>query len=123
MTYVEKACHDYTAHYHVIKLLGWLKHQPAYDLLFKVLHNTDPIFQKSRTAAVIAFGELEDKRIIPELKKILVQTDIWDLKYACLMTLNKLGDNTSFSIKTKDKDLFVQSKAMDLLSHYDQLQH
>ena len=123
MTYVEKACHDYSAHYHVIKLLGWLKHQPAYDLLFKVLHNTDPIFQKSRTAAVIAFGELEDKRIIPELKKILVQTDIWDLKYACLMTLNKLGDNTSFSIKTKDKDLFVQSKAMDLLSHYDQLQH
>ena len=112
-TYAEKAHHDYGGHYHVIKLLGWLKYQPAYDLLVKALYNQEPQFQKSRTAAAIALGELGDKRVIPELKANL-ENNIWHLKYACLMALKKLDDRTGSSIITKDADFLVQAKAIRL---------
>jgi bilin biosynthesis protein len=48
-TYEEEAHTDYGAHYHVMKLLGWLQYAPAYDLLIKALHNKEPQFQKSRS--------------------------------------------------------------------------
>ena len=46
---------------------------------------------KSRAAAAIALGELGEKRAIPELKACL-GTQIWDLKYAALMALEKLRE-------------------------------
>lgn len=109
-TYDEEAKSDYGAHFHVIKLFGWLKHSPAYDLLLAGLHNSQPQFQKSRAAAAIALGELGDKRAIPELKACL-GTKIWDLKYAALMALEKLGDLSGYEIAAADQDWLVQSKA------------
>lgn len=109
-TYDEEAKSDYGAHFHVIKLFGWLKHSPAYDLLLAGLHNSQPQFQKSRAAAAIALGELGDKRAIPELKGCL-ETKIWDLKYAALMALEKLGDLSGYEIAVADQDWLVQSKA------------
>jgi bilin biosynthesis protein len=78
-TYDEEANNDYGAHFHVMKLFGWLKHAPAYDLLLEALHNKQPQFQKSRAAAAIALGELGDQRAIPELIACL-ETKIWDLR-------------------------------------------
>ncbi|MEY4519236.1 MAG: hypothetical protein RLZZ499_1835, partial [Cyanobacteriota bacterium] len=46
-TYQEEAHNDYGAHFHVVKLLGLLQHQPSYDLIVEALHNTSPQFQKS----------------------------------------------------------------------------
>ncbi|MBD0340431.1 MAG: HEAT repeat domain-containing protein, partial [Microcoleus sp. Co-bin12] len=82
--FAEEANNDYGAHFHVVKLFGWLKHSPAYDLLLEALHNSQPQFQKSRAAAAIALGELGEQRAVPELKACL-ETKIWDLKYAALM--------------------------------------
>jgi bilin biosynthesis protein len=59
---------DYGAHYHVIKLLGWLKLAESHDLLVEVLHQAPPQFYKSRLAAAIALGELEDSRGFQELR-------------------------------------------------------
>jgi bilin biosynthesis protein len=109
-TYKEEAHIDYGAHYHVMKLLGWLKYAPAYDLLIEALHNREPQFQKSRSAAAIALGELGDKRAIPELKKCL-ETQIWDLKYTALMALEQLGDTSSRQIVTNDSDWLIRAKA------------
>jgi bilin biosynthesis protein len=89
-TYAAEAHNDYGAHYHVMKLLGWLKYAPAYDLLIENLHNSQPQFQKSRVACAIALGELGDLRAIPDLKASL-ETKIWDLNYAASMALEKLG--------------------------------
>ena len=36
-TYQEEAYRDYGAHYHVIKLLGWLKYQPGKEIMIKNL--------------------------------------------------------------------------------------
>lgn len=113
-TYEEEAGGDYGAHFHVVKLFGWLKHAPAYDLLIEALHNRQPQFQKSRAAAAIALAELGDPRAIPELKACL-ETKIWDLKYAALMALEKFGDTSGYEIAAKDPDWLIQAKAAHLL--------
>ena len=109
-TYAEEAKNDYGAHFHVMKLFGWLKHAPAYDLLIEALHNKQPQFQKSRAAAAIALAELGDPRAIPDLKACL-ETKIWDLKYAALMALEKLGDTSGYAIVADDSDWLIQAKA------------
>ena len=111
-TYDEEANNDYGAHFHVMKLFGWLKHAPAYDLLLEALHNKQPQFQKSRAAAAIALGELGDQRAIPELIACL-ETKIWDLKYAALMALEKLGDASGREIAASDSDWMIQARAMN----------
>ncbi len=111
-TYTEEANSDYGAHFHVIKLFGWLKHAPAYDLLVEALHNPQPQFQKSRAAAAIALSELGDRRAIPELQKTL-QTKIWDLKYATFMALEKLGDTSSRELAANDQDWLIREKARE----------
>jgi bilin biosynthesis protein len=93
-----------------MKIMGWLKHAPAYDLLIEALHNTQPQFQKSRAAAAIALGEIGDLRAITELHKSLA-TKIWDLKYAALMALEQLGDNSGYEMLKNDPDWLVRAKA------------
>lgn len=109
-TYAEAAHVDYGAHFHVVKLFGWLRHAPAYDLLIEALHNRQPQFQKSRAAAAIALAELGDVRAIPELQTCL-QTPIWDLKYATLMALEQFGESGSGAIATTDQDWLIKAKA------------
>ncbi|MBW4551935.1 MAG: HEAT repeat domain-containing protein [Aphanocapsa sp. GSE-SYN-MK-11-07L] len=109
-TYAAEAEADYGAHFHVMKLMGWLKHAPAYDLLMEALYNPQPQFQKSRAAAAIALGELGDRRAIPDLKACL-ETKIWDLKYAALLALEKFGDLSAHQVVANDADWLVQAKA------------
>jgi bilin biosynthesis protein len=109
-TYGDKAYNDYGAHYHVMKLFGWLKYAPAYDLLIENLHNREPQFQKSRAACAIALGELGDSRAISEIK-ICLNTPIWDLKYACLLALDCLGDSSGREICIHDSDWLIKAKA------------
>jgi bilin biosynthesis protein len=109
-TYTEEASNDYGAHFHVMKLFGWLKHAPAYDLLIEALHNKQPQFQKSRAAAAIALGELGDRRAISELK-VCLETKIWDLKYAALMTLEQFGDTSGYEKVAADDDWLIREKA------------
>jgi bilin biosynthesis protein len=115
-TYAEEAYNDYGAHYHVMKIIGWLKYQPGYDLLVEALNNREPQFQKSRAAAALALGELGDKRAIPLLIACL-ETKIWDLKYAVLMALAKLGDTSGFAIAANDEDWLIRARStVDLKS-------
>ena len=104
------AYNDYGANYHVVKVLGWLKYAPAYDIFVEALHRTDPQFQKSRSAAAIALGELGDARAIPELQKCL-STSIWNLKYAALMSLEELGEANVRELASQDDDWLVQQRA------------
>ena len=112
-TYEEEAHNDYGAHFHVVKLFGWLKHTPAQDLLLEALENKQPQFQKSRAAAAIALGELGNSACIPALKASF-ETSIWDLKYAALITLEKFGDTSGREIAKNDTDWLVRVKAESL---------
>jgi bilin biosynthesis protein len=114
-TYAEEAHNDYGAHFHVVKLFGWLRHAPAYDLLVTALHNTQPQFQKSRAAAAIALGELGDPRAVPELEACL-STRLWDLKYAALIALGELDRYSSYQLAAADADWLVRAKAASKIS-------
>jgi bilin biosynthesis protein len=109
-TYAEEAHLDYGAHYHVIKLLGWLRYKPAATLLKEALYNEAPQFQKSRAAAAIALGELGDTQVIPDLQAVLA-LPIWDLQYAALMALAQLGETGDATRIGLNADWMVQAKA------------
>jgi bilin biosynthesis protein len=108
-TYAEEANNDYGAHFHVVKLLGLLNYQPGYDLILEALHNTSPQFQKSRAAAAIALGNLQVPQAIPILKATL-DTPIFDLKYACLLALEQLGENCWLMV-AEDQNPLIKAKA------------
>lgn len=114
-TYADEANNDYGAHFHVIKLLGLLKHKPSYNLIVEALHNTSPQFQKSRAAAAIALGDLGIPKAITILKETVLNTPIFDLKYACLLSLEKLGENFWLTV-ADDKNLLIKAKANHKLS-------
>ena len=108
-TYTAEAHNDYGAHFHIIKLLGLLKHQPSYEIIVKALHNTEPQFQKSRAAAAIALGNLQATQAIPILEQTL-ETPIFDLKYACLLALEQLGESF-WLMAVEDRNLLIKAKA------------
>ena len=109
-TYEAEAHNDYGAHYHVMKLMGWLKHEPAYGLLLEALDNTSPQFMKSRAAAALALGELGDSRALEPLQAS-AQSKIWMLQYASLMALEKLGDYSQHKLLLEADDWAVRAKA------------
>ncbi|CCH65886.1 Bilin biosynthesis protein CpeY [Richelia intracellularis HM01] len=109
MACTKEAYNDYGAHYHIVKLLGWLKYTPAYPILIEALYNQEPQFQKSRTAAAIALGELGQKQAISKLKDCM-ETTIWELKYAALISLGKLGSNSGWEMAANDQDWIIQAK-------------
>jgi bilin biosynthesis protein len=115
-TYAEEAHNDYGAHFHVVKLLGLLEYQPAYDLLVTALYNTSPQFQKSRTAAAISLANLKATAAIPLLQEVL-NTPIFDLKYACLLALEQLKDNTSWLTLVDDDNALIKAKINSLKSN------
>ncbi|MEO1593080.1 MAG: HEAT repeat domain-containing protein [Cyanobacteria bacterium J06632_22] len=106
--YAGEAQNDYGAHYHVMKLFGWLKYGPAYDLLMEGLENTSPQYLKSRAAGAISLGELGDARAVPALKKSL-NVPIWTLQYGAILALEKLGE-TDFTLPESANSL-VRARA------------
>lgn len=113
-TYKAEAHNDYGAHFHVVKLLGLLNYRPGYNLILEALHNTSPQFQKSRAAAAIALANLGAIQAIPDLQKTL-DTPIFDLKYACLIALEQLEQNSWSDVKNDQNDL-IKAKANSKIS-------
>ncbi|KPQ37779.1 MAG: bilin biosynthesis protein [Phormidesmis priestleyi Ana] len=113
-SYESEGYNDYGAHYHLMRLFGWLKVTAAYDLLIGALNNKAPQFQKSRMAAAIALGELGEKRAITELRSAL-SVPIWSLQYAAILALSKLGEANIVSyLTTEPSDWLVQEKLKTL---------
>jgi bilin biosynthesis protein len=107
-TFREEAWQDYGAHYHVMKLLGWLRYEPGYDILIEGLNITQPQFQKSKAAAALALGELGDRRAIEALRPYL-SSKLWDLRYAARVALEKLGEPIEPEQWQQDPDWFIQA--------------
>ena len=112
--YEAKGYNDYGAHYHIMRLFGWLQETAAFEVLIKALHNKAPQFQKSRVAAAIALGELGNPDAIPELKKAL-SVPIWDLQYSAILALVKLGETDIVSnFSEGEPDWLIQEKLATL---------
>ncbi|MGD1867084.1 MAG: HEAT repeat domain-containing protein [Phormidesmis sp.] len=111
-SYEKEGYNDYGAHYHIMRLFGWLKVSDAYELLVTALHNKAPQFQKSRVAAAIALGELGQTKAIRELKTALT-VPIWDLQYAAILALEQLGESVK-ALNVDSTDWLVQEKLNSL---------
>ena len=112
-SYRAEGYNDYGAHYHIVRLWGWLKVTEAVDLLIEALNNKSPQFQKSRVAAAIALGELSnpghvDSRTVVALQEALT-VPIWDLQYAAIMALDQL-DQVNDQLSVDSNDWLVQEK-------------
>ena len=111
-SYRSEGYNDYGAHYHIVRLFGWLKVDEAYDLLVEALHNKAPQFQKSRVAAAIALSELGNLAAVDELKTAIT-VPIWDLQYAAILALTQLGVSVS-KLGVGSTDWLVQEKLSSL---------
>ncbi|PXF41138.1 putative phycocyanin operon protein Y [Gracilariopsis chorda] len=103
---------DYFGAYHVYKTLGWLKYAPAYSFLLENATNLPPRFFNHQAGAITALAELGNGDAIDTLIEVGKKSDIWELKYACLISSERLGDSGRLREAFKsDADWLIRSRA------------
>lgn len=90
-SFADRGWNDYGAHYHMIKLFGWLGDPQPLPLVREALDNRRPQFQKSRPAAALTLAHLERRQAAPALQDAACEGSFWELRYAALMALETLG--------------------------------
>lgn len=107
---------DYFASYHVYKTLGWLQYLPAYDVLIDNAENLPPRFFNHQAGAITALAELGNTEAIPIIHRIAQKTPIWEVKYACLIAVERLGDGGALRNELKnDMDWLIRVRASSKL--------
>ena len=90
-SFADRGWNDYGAHYHMIKLFGWLGDPQPLPLVREALANRRPQFQKSRPAAALTLARLDRRQAAPVLQDAACEGSFWELRYAALMALETLG--------------------------------
>ena len=90
-SFADQGWNDYGAHYHMIKLFGWLGDPQSLPLVREALANRRPQFQKSCPAAALALARLDPRQAAPALQDAACEGSFWELRYAALMALETLG--------------------------------
>ena len=90
-SFADKGWNDYGAHYHMIKLFGWLGDPQPLPLVREALANRRPQFQKSRPAAALTLARLDPQHGGAALQDAACEGSFWELRYAALMGLEQLG--------------------------------
>lgn len=121
--YNELGYFDYFGAYHVYKTLGWLKYAPAYSFLLENATNLPARFFNHQTGAVTALAELGNADAIDALMQVGSKSNIWEVKYACLISSERLGDCGRLrEVFKNDADWLIGARAkcgVDF-SHLDQ---
>lgn len=103
---------DYFGAYHVFKTLGWLRYQGAYDLLAESAEKLPPRFFNHQAGAATALAELGRVEAVGILEGVAKKTEIWELKYACLLACERLGRGEDLREWLKgDGDWLVRARA------------
>lgn len=111
-SYMDLKYFDYFGAYHVYKTLGWLRYPGAYDLLTDNAENLPPRFFNHQAGAITALAELGNRDVLPIVRKVAEQTTIWELKYACLISAERLGDDGGLrELMLDDSDWLVRARA------------
>ena len=90
-SFADRGWNDYGAHYHMIKLFGWLGDPQPLALVREALANRRPQFQKSRPAAALTLARLDPQHAGAALEDAACEGSFWELRYAALMGLEQLG--------------------------------
>lgn len=112
-SFKEKPYFDYFGAYHVFKTLGWLQCEAAVDLLLENAENLPPRFFNHQVGAITALAAMREPRLQRICEKVAAETSIWELKYACLLSAERLGlDNGALRLALKDdSDWLVRARA------------
>lgn len=102
---------DYFGAYHVYKTLGWIGYEGGYDLLIENAVKLPPRFFNHKAGAITALAELGRQDALEAIADIASETRIWEVKYACLVASERLGDNGSLREKLReDSDWLVRAR-------------
>lgn len=104
---------DYFGAYHIFKTLGWLNATVGTDLLLDNAENLPPRFFNHQVGAITALAELGEPRTMRVLEKVASETRVWELKYACLLSAERLGlDGGNLRAKlSNDDDWLIRARA------------
>lgn len=109
-SYTDLPYFDYFGAYHAYKTLGWLKYQGAYDLLLENARTLPPRFFNHKAGAITALAELGNADVVDSIVDIAKDATLWELKYACLITAERLGDGRVRELFKSDSDWLVRAR-------------
>ncbi|MYG38075.1 MAG: HEAT repeat domain-containing protein [Synechococcus sp. SB0676_bin_10] len=115
-SFADRGWNDYGAHYHMIKLFGWLGNPQALPLVREALANRRPQFQKSRPAAALTLARLDPQHAETVLQDAACEGSFWELRYAALMGLEQL-QLPAPSATLADSDWLVALRAEAMASN------
>lgn len=102
---------DYFGAYHVYKTLGWMRYGNGYDLLIENAEKLPPRFFNHQAGAITALAMIGRDDAVPVIRKVASETDIWELKYACLIASQRLGDYSVRERLKEDDDWLIRARA------------
>jgi len=104
---------DYFAAYHLFKAIGWVGGAAgSFDLLIHQFRTLPPRFFNHQLAAGLSLAVLGKQDAIEDLFKVATSSKIWELKYACLIAVEKLNDGGSLRRHFyDDQDILIRSRA------------
>lgn len=111
-SYTERTYFDYFGSYHCFKTLGWLRYMPAYSVLEEAARTLPPRFFNHRIGAILALANLGNGEAIEVVKEAVKEKGaLWQVKYACLMAAEMLGDEDVRRMLKDDDDWVIRSRA------------
>jgi len=102
---------DYFAAYHVFKALGWLSYKPAESLLLDNFRTLPPRFFNHKAGACLSLCKMGSESALEDVLKVGKASNIWELKYACLIAAERLGDDRLRRELKDDSDWLIRSRA------------
>lgn len=110
-SYNELGYFDYFGAYHVYKTLGWIGYKAGYDLLIENALELPPRFFNHKAGAITALAELGRTDALETIASIALESKIWEVKYACLIASERLGDGGCLRERLRqDSDWVVRAR-------------
>lgn len=114
---------DYFGAYHVYKTLGWIGYKAGYDLLIENATELPPRFFNHKAGAITALAELGRTDALKTIADIAIDSKIWEVKYACLIASERLGDGGCLRKKLRqDSDWVLRARCANDLG-FDHLRN
>lgn len=112
-SHTERAYFDYFGAYHAFKTVGWLRYLPARDALLENARTLPPRFFNHRIGALLALANLGRAAAAVDVVRDAATEGqaLWQLKYACLIAAERLGDHSLRLSLVKDPDWLVRARA------------
>lgn len=103
---------DYFGAYHAYKALGWTRHAASAVTLVEAATTLPPRFFNHAAGAAVAVACIGDQSAVSALAGVATTTRVWELKYAVLLAVERLGGDPGLrATLAGDDDWLVRARA------------